>query len=111
MSYAQIAPEVYQVYQPETPWHPGAKGWWSAPVPGWGQNPNLLDRHEKAVQGFGEYYEGGSGGEALGCGGGCGCKGTGADAAASEVKEFPVTAVVAVAIVITAGLLLMRKAH
>lgn len=60
MSYASIGPAVYEVYQPETPWHIGAKGWYSAPVPGWGQNPNLLDRYRYAVQG-------------LGCGGGCGC--------------------------------------
>lgn len=60
MSYAAIGPDVYRVYQPDTPWHPGAKGWYSAPVPGWGQNPNLLDRKRYAVQG-------------LGCGGGCGC--------------------------------------
>ena len=65
MSYAQIDRSVYEVYQPETPWHAGAKGWWSAPIPGWGQNPNLLDTHRKAIQG-------------LGCGGKCGCKGVGA---------------------------------
>lgn len=67
MSYAAIDPAIYEVYQPNTPWHAGARGWWGAPVPGWGQNPNLLDTHRKAIQG-------------LGCGsGGCcgGCKGVG----------------------------------
>lgn len=66
MSYAQIKEDVYRVYQPDTPWHPGAPGWTSAPIPGWGQNPNLLDTYKKAVQG-------------LGCGtGGCcgGCRAT-----------------------------------
>ena len=65
MSYADIPEDVYRVYQPDTPWHPGAPGWSTAPIPGWGQNPNLLDTHRKAIQG-------------LGCGsGGCcgGCKG------------------------------------
>lgn len=60
MSYAQISPQVYEVYQPDGTWEIGAPGWTNAPFPGWGQNPNLLDRHRMAVQG-------------LGCGGGCGC--------------------------------------
>lgn len=62
MSYAEIGPPIYEVYQPNKPWHPGAPGWYSAPIPGWGQNPNLLDTYRKAVQG-------------LGCGG-CGCGGS-----------------------------------
>ena len=97
MSYEQISPEVYQVYQPDTPWHAGARGWWSAPIPGWGQNPNLLDTHVKAVQG-------------LGCGGGCGCKGAGqTDEAAVTKQPVPIPAVIAVVLVVGAGLLLLRK--
>jgi hypothetical protein len=61
MSYAAIQPPVYAVYQPDQPWHPGSSGWSRPYIPGWAQNPNLLDRHRYAIQG-------------LGCGsGGCGC--------------------------------------
>lgn len=78
MSYAAIGPSVYETYQPETPWHAGGEGWWGAPIPGWGQNPNLLDRRRYAVQG-------------LGCGGGCGCsnKGMGAYYAAKALQPIP----------------------
>jgi len=68
MSFARIAPPVYETYQPETPWQPGSSGWSRPFVPGWGQNPNLVGPPRKAVQGLGC----GSGG----CG--CGCKGVGA---------------------------------
>lgn len=78
MSYAEIGPDVYRVYQPDSPWHPGAEGWYSANVPGWGQNPNLLDRRRYAIQG-------------LGCGGSCGCgggcKGVGATIESAEPES------------------------
>lgn len=60
MSYAQVGPSIYSVYQPDTPWQPGSSGWSRPYVPGWGENPNLLDTPTKAIQG-------------LGCGGSCGC--------------------------------------
>lgn len=81
MSYAAIQQPVYEVYQPDTPWHPGSSGWYQPLVPGWGQNPNLLDRHRYAIQGLG-----------CGTGGcGCGCKGTGqnGEETATEAPEKP----------------------
>lgn len=67
MSYAAIEPQVYEIYQPDTPWHAGAPGWSTAPVPGWGQNPLLRGPRRKATQG-------------LGCGGSCQCSSQGVGA-------------------------------
>lgn len=112
MSYEQISPEVYQVYQPETPWQPGAKGWWRAPIPGWGENPNLLDTHVKAIHGLG--CSGARTTAGLGCAGGCGCKGTGETAtpAPTATPELPGWGVAAVILVtMAAGVLLLRKSR
>lgn len=40
MSYLEISPSFYTTLQPDSPYHPGAPGWASAPWPGWGMNPN-----------------------------------------------------------------------
>ena len=42
MSYSDIKPEYYRMFQPDSPWHAGSEGWASAPWPGWGRNPNLV---------------------------------------------------------------------
>lgn len=61
MSYSDITPGYYQMYQPDSPWHAGASGWRDAPVPGWGENPNLVGPKRVGVEGLG----------------GCGCSGVG----------------------------------
>jgi hypothetical protein len=53
MSYAQIKPEYYRMFQPDSPWHAGAPGWKDAPWPGWGRNPNLVGPPRLAVEGIG----------------------------------------------------------
>lgn len=40
-SYQELTPDFYQTYQHENWQHPGSDGWSTAPVPGWGENPNL----------------------------------------------------------------------
>lgn len=40
-SYLDLTPEFYQTFQHESWQHPGSSGWTKAPVPGWGNNPNL----------------------------------------------------------------------
>lgn len=42
MSYIGVQPAFYQLRQPDSPWHAGAPGWLQAPVPMWGNNPNLI---------------------------------------------------------------------
>lgn len=87
MSYAQIKPEYYRMFQPDSPWHAGSPGWKSAPWPGWGRNPNLVGPPRLAVEGLGAYYAPKYEHPISGLGGGCGCKSVGADAApASNVK-------------------------
>ncbi len=111
MSYANIKPEYYRMFQPDSPWHAGAPGWKNAPWPGWGENPNLVGPPRLAVEGLGaatrrsggpvyqqvkgvgEYFQGQNGMGGLGAYyapkyerainglGGCGCTGVG-DAAA-----------------------------
>src|SRR6266567_4029574 len=44
MSYDQTNPTYYQTFQPDTPFHPGAEGWSTAPWMTWGDNPNLAGR-------------------------------------------------------------------
>jgi hypothetical protein len=53
MSYVAINPTFYQMLQPESPWHPGAPGWSTAPFPGWGENPALVGPSRLAVEGLG----------------------------------------------------------
>ena len=40
--------------QPDTPWAPGAAGWSRAPVPMWGNNPNLRGPAMLATHGLGQ---------------------------------------------------------
>jgi hypothetical protein len=51
MSYFGVKPAYYQEFQPGTPWQQGAPGWSVAPIPGWGQNPNLRGPERLAVSG------------------------------------------------------------
>lgn len=82
MSYANIKPEYYRMFQPDSPWHAGAPGWKNAPWPGWGENPNLVGPSRLAIEGLGaakcggpvyqqvkgvgEYFQGQSGVNGLG---------------------------------------------
>lgn len=80
MSYSELKPEYYRMFQPDSPWHAGAPGWKSAPWPGWGRNPNLVGPPRLAVNGLGAYfapkYETAISGLGRGLGSsGCGCKG------------------------------------
>lgn len=56
MSYSEIKPEYYRMFQPDSPWHAGAPGWKDAPWPGWGRNPNLVGPPRLGVEGLGAYY-------------------------------------------------------
>jgi hypothetical protein len=40
-SYANLTPEFYRTFQPDSWQHAGSSGWTQANVPGWGENPNL----------------------------------------------------------------------
>jgi hypothetical protein len=51
MSYFGVKPATYAEFQPGTPWRQGAPGWSAAPVPGWGQNPNLRGPSQLATDG------------------------------------------------------------
>lgn len=53
VSYVALKPSYYQMLNPESAWHPGAPGWSTAPVPGWGQNPALVGPARLAVEGIG----------------------------------------------------------
>ncbi len=53
MSYDQTNPTYYQTFQPDTPFHPGAEGWSTAPWMTWGDNPNLAGRRKLATDGLG----------------------------------------------------------
>lgn len=53
MSYVSTSPGYYQMLQPNSVWHPGGPGWSKAPVPGWGENPNLVGPPRLAVSGLG----------------------------------------------------------
>lgn len=53
MSYVNIEPGYYQMLQPDSVYHPGGSGWSTAPVPGWGENPNLVGPPLLAVNGLG----------------------------------------------------------
>lgn len=61
MSYYGLKPEYYEEFQPATPWHQGAPGWSVAPIPGWGQNPNLRGPRLLATDGFPACGQDGSG--------------------------------------------------
>lgn len=76
MSYSDIKPEYYRMFQPDSPWHAGSEGWASAPWPGWGRNPNLVGQPRVAVDGLGAYYANTFEQPINGLGG-CGCKGVG----------------------------------
>jgi len=78
MSYSEIKPEYYRMFQPDSPWHAGSKGWSTAPWPGWGRNPNLVGQPRVGVEGLGAYYANKFEQPINGLGGGCGCKGVGA---------------------------------
>lgn len=54
MSYIQVRPGFYEMYQPDGPWSPGAPGWSRAPVPMWGNNPNLRGPRMLATHGLGQ---------------------------------------------------------
>lgn len=54
MSYVALKPSYYQMLNPESAWHPGAPGWSTAPVPGWGENPALVGPARLGVEGLGE---------------------------------------------------------
>lgn len=64
MSYDRVNPTYYQTFQPNTPFHPGAEGWQTAPWVTWGENPNLAGRARLATDG-------------LGAAPSCGCSGLG----------------------------------
>lgn len=53
MSYDRITPAYYKTFQPDTPYHPGARGWTEAPWPTWGDNPNLAGKRLLATDGLG----------------------------------------------------------
>lgn len=53
MSYVNIEPGYYQMLQPNSVYHPGGSGWSTAPVPGWGENPNLVGPPRLAVGALG----------------------------------------------------------
>lgn len=53
VSYVALNPSYYQMLNPEGPWHAGAPGWSTAPVPGWGQNPALVGPKRLGVEGLG----------------------------------------------------------
>lgn len=52
-SYQAIPPAFYLTGQPDTPFQAGAKGWSSAPVINWGQNPAQAGPSRLAVNGLG----------------------------------------------------------
>lgn len=53
MSYVSVPPAYYYAQQPGTPYHAGARGWESARIPGWGENPNSAWPSRQAVNGLG----------------------------------------------------------
>lgn len=57
MSYVNIPPAYYQTGVPETPLEHGAPGWETAPVPGWGENPNQAWAAVQAANGLGDDEE------------------------------------------------------
>lgn len=54
MSYVEVGRDFYSMLQPDTAWAPGAPGWSRAPVPMWGNNPNLRGPSMLATHGVGQ---------------------------------------------------------
>lgn len=52
-SYADLSTDFYKTFQPDNWQHAGSQGWSSAPVPGWGNNPNLQMFARRAMDGLG----------------------------------------------------------
>ncbi len=95
MSYVNIEPGYYQMLQPDSVYHPGGPGWSTAPVPGWGENPNLVGPPLLAVNGLG------------GC---SSCKGLGGVRAVSGLGNDPAeqkTSALDVGKYVVAGVLLL----
>lgn len=63
MSYVGVPRANFETFQADGPWESGAPGWSTAPVPGWGMNPNQSLPRRQATAG-------------------CGCAAMGADAPA-----------------------------
>lgn len=53
MSYVSVPPAYYYAQQPGTPYHAGSRGWESAKIPGWGENPNSSWSEMQAANGLG----------------------------------------------------------
>lgn len=53
MSYVTVPPAYYYAQQPGTLYQAGSRGWESARVPGWGENPNSSWASRQAVNGLG----------------------------------------------------------
>lgn len=53
MSYVNVPPAYYYAQQPGTPYQAGSRGWESARVPGWGENPNSSWPKRQGVNGLG----------------------------------------------------------
>ena len=70
MSFVAVPRQNYETFQADGPWESGAPGWTTAPMPGWGMNPNqVLPRFQSTA--------------------GCGCAGIGQDAPAPAPAETP----------------------
>jgi len=50
-SYAELNPEFYKTFRPDSWQHAGSSGWQGANVPGWGMNPMLQMGPRRAVDG------------------------------------------------------------
>jgi len=53
MSYVSVPPAYYYAQQPGTLYRAGSRGWETAPLPGWGENPHSSWPSRQGVNGLG----------------------------------------------------------
>jgi hypothetical protein len=59
MSYLDIQPSFYEMFNPGDPWHAGGTGWTKSPLADrWGMNPNQVGPRMLAVEGLGRSPDG-----------------------------------------------------
>ena len=53
MSFVAVPRQNFETFQADGPWQSGARGWSTAPVPGWGMNPNQVLPRRQSTAGCG----------------------------------------------------------
>jgi hypothetical protein len=91
MSFVAVPRQNFETFQADGPWESGAPGWSTAPLPGWGMNPNqVLPRFQATA----------------GC---AACSGLGEEAPTTAAPTLPIWPVFALAGALGAGMWVAYK--